>query len=980
MNTSRKMHAFIRYCLILSTISIQLMQSASSEILKSESLYRNESISIVKLSPNGDFMVLPFHGQKENLLHIFDRKKKHVVKTFDLGERGSILDLEWLNNSQIYLHIRGARSKRNFIIDFDGNDAKIEMVDSRGRIIYDYPENQTKVMFLHKAYSRSSLSFEDEIYIVDIEELKKLNFDNAQQIELDSDEVEDYYFDEKERQFFSLDFDHEKEELTVKTLPITGGEWQTVITLVTGEHLFRPVAELSNNQYAVLTNLETDKIALQMFDPATNQFGDVLYEHPDYDLMSAQFTDDGLLLAVSYEEHGLTQRQVFDPVSEALDKRLSVTFPGQEFYYVDYDESAEILLIRVEGPEQPGEYLYYDRQKDVLERLFAVNEDLSGRTFASTKRLEIQTEDGEKLEAFLATPSGLDLNTLIVMPHGGPIGVKESARFNREVQYYTSRGFSVLRVNFRGSAGFGRSFKDGGKGEFGELIEKDISTVVDALLLKHSFEFVCAVGSSYGGYSAMMLSILNPDVYDCAVGSFGIYDLPLLFNQNNYATTELKRKKIARVVGPYSKLLKKRSPVYLAQHISVPVLLLAGIEDKRASFEHTHRFAYMLKRHDKSVKEIYYKETGHGHESWIGDRHQSAITYDFILDTLGIELPEIDTLSHLEKEALGDDFALIGNFYSSNRYIEENPSLMMEYLSKAAKYEHPESMQLLASNFLTGLRTEKDINKAIKLLTRASELHDADAQRKLAELYMSGQLVEQSWEKARELIDTAVEQDDSRLNLLVQARVDCSAPAPISNLQRCIERMKLEEFGSDKTYEFDHAKRLLRHQLPHILSSHHFSEEQFSRILEALADVFNVDNIDSKVSFDETGIFRYVDDRGYGKEKSMDWISDQLDRALIDDDKIYYGAKPSVDMPGLDRNSDLTLLAVKWTGIADNGLEQDISSDTLWGNSRGQWSILRQVKDFTHFNQIKVALYTLEGKAVTEKMFTTQEPANLVVK
>lgn len=142
------------------------------------------------------------------------------------------------------------------------------------------------------------------------------------------------------------------------------------------------------------------------------------------------------------------------------------------------------------------------------------------------------------------------------------------------MQYYVSRGFSVLRVNFRGSAGFGKSFQQSGVGQFGQQIEQDISAAVKLVREKYAFDNMCAMGASYGGYSSMMLAIKHPDDYDCVIAAYGVYDLPYMYNASNIEIQNNFRSAVSKVVGEYNDKLYDVSPVYLIDQIKVPVHLL----------------------------------------------------------------------------------------------------------------------------------------------------------------------------------------------------------------------------------------------------------------------------------------------------------------------------------------------------------------------------------------------------------------------
>jgi dipeptidyl aminopeptidase/acylaminoacyl peptidase len=220
------------------------------------------------------------------------------------------------------------------------------------------------------------------------------------------------------------------------------------------------------------------------------------------------------------------------------------------------------------------------------------------------------------------------------MPHGGPIGVRETATFDPQVEFLASRGYSVLKVNFRGSSGFGKKFQNSGVGQLGRAIEHAITTVVEQVRSQHNYTKMCAIGTSYGGYSAMMLAMLHPDDYQCVISMFGVYDLPLLFNSTNATLVPEMQQALRLVLGDNNDALKQVSPFYMAEKLKAPLLLIAGKRDKIAWFEQSDRMAYRLKQLDKDVETLFCKNSAHGHQYYKDYWHQFDAISAFLLRRL----------------------------------------------------------------------------------------------------------------------------------------------------------------------------------------------------------------------------------------------------------------------------------------------------------------------------------------------------------
>jgi len=206
------------------------------------------------------------------------------------------------------------------------------------------------------------------------------------------------------------------------------------------------------------------------------------------------------------------------------------------------------------------------------------------------------TTDGLEIEGFLIVPESInDVKApLIVIPHGGPIGVRDYAYNDSTQHFLASHGYASLKVNYRGSGGYGKHFKESGKKEWGKKIEADINEMVDYGLAKYNLaaDKICAMGSSYGGYSAVMLSIIYPERYKCAVSYAGVMDIPLLFSSSRYKFHSRVDEKMKEIVGDpnedYEQLMNT-SPLYLTDKINNPIYLLHGDLDTRVYLEHSLR-------------------------------------------------------------------------------------------------------------------------------------------------------------------------------------------------------------------------------------------------------------------------------------------------------------------------------------------------------------------------------------------------------
>ena len=224
------------------------------------------------------------------------------------------------------------------------------------------------------------------------------------------------------------------------------------------------------------------------------------------------------------------------------------------------------------------------------------------------------------MEAFLTLPPGAGKRPLVVFPHGGPIGVADRLHFDREVQFVASLGYAVLQVNFRGSDGYGRAFREAAYGAFGTRIEDDIDAAIRAALARHPLDGdrMCMLGASYGGYSGLVAAVRWPERFRCVVSIAGPSDQALLFTSSDLGRTDASRATLEKYLGDPAKVLdemQRQSPLYQYASIRAPVLLIHGLEDERVDYEHSRRMARMLTLAGQRPVGLAFEDEGHSFTS-----------------------------------------------------------------------------------------------------------------------------------------------------------------------------------------------------------------------------------------------------------------------------------------------------------------------------------------------------------------------------
>ena len=138
---------------------------------------------------------------------------------------------------------------------------------------------------------------------------------------------------------------------------------------------------------------------------------------------------------------------------------------------------------------------------------------------------------------------------------------------------------------------------------------------------------ICILGAGYGGYAALMGAAREPDLYRCAIGYAGLYDLETLLASDDIQRSRSTKAYLSRALGDDTAELRSRSPVYNAEHIKAPVLLVHGMEDRQADYEQAERMRSALEKYQKPVEWMALSGEGHG----IYDEENRREVYERIL-------------------------------------------------------------------------------------------------------------------------------------------------------------------------------------------------------------------------------------------------------------------------------------------------------------------------------------------------------------
>jgi dipeptidyl aminopeptidase/acylaminoacyl peptidase len=287
-------------------------------------------------------------------------------------------------------------------------------------------------------------------------------------------------------------------------------------------------------------------------------------------------------IVCTYTQNGIWHLGSLDTVTHSLEPietpytsitNLQTVPGGVLFNAVSSTESASIVRLDLAT-----------RELEVVCRSSEI--DIDPGYFSIPQAIEFPTDDNLTAHAFFCPPRNRDytppadnLPPLLVISHGGPTSATSTA-LDLEIQYWTSRGIAVLDVNYGGSSGYGRAYRQRLNGQWGVV---DVNDCVNGALYLAEQGYVdgnrlAIRGGSAGGYTTLS-ALTFRDVFKAGASYYGISDLEAMTRD----THKFESRYLDSLIGPYPEKqdrYRERSPIHFTDRLSCPLILFQGLEDK----------------------------------------------------------------------------------------------------------------------------------------------------------------------------------------------------------------------------------------------------------------------------------------------------------------------------------------------------------------------------------------------------------------
>ena len=603
-----------------------------------EQFVKHDPITEIELSPTGEYLAFTRRDKDRTALIVVRLADRTQVGGIHHGRDTNIISLQWANEERITYSVAkqvGALSVPQglgeiYAMNADGSHAEV-LLSQRGSaggarlgkrtmgLVYAYVVDRFESSPEEVLIRTSPYMYDDAGGRTSVPEskLERLNVMDGHRRVVSTAPVAqaDFYFDSKDQARFALGSGvNNRSQLYHRAG--TDAEWKLVNDQAKTSLNMFPLGFAAGDTIAYLYSERAGKPdAIFRYDTTTGERELVAADDntDPWEVLLSPFDESPF--GVIYMD-GLPRTEYFDEANPAakLHRSLQASFPGLVVTLGRATDDGSKGLFEVQGDRIPGDVYLFDYKAKRADFLMAYNADIDPTQMAARKPVTVKARDGLEMQGYLTLPNGSDGKNLplVVNPHGGPIGVSDSWLFDSDAQLLASRGYAVLQLNFRGSGNYGRDFAIAGHRQWGKTMQDDLTDATRWAIEQGIADpkRICIYGASYGAYAAMMGAVREPELYRCAVGNVGVYDLEQVYKEDSRAHAS-SREALDRTMG--SEGLPAVSPNRLAEAIRIPVLLAAGDVDEIAPPSHTKKMRDALEALGKPVEARIYRGEGHGY-------------------------------------------------------------------------------------------------------------------------------------------------------------------------------------------------------------------------------------------------------------------------------------------------------------------------------------------------------------------------------
>lgn len=655
-------------------------QAQETPLLDRELFFGNPEISGGQLSPDGQW--ISFLKEYDGIMNIWVKK---FDDSFDnarpmTNSKRPLYGYFWSRDGKYLLYAKDNDGDENinvFIVNPSDEPGENGVPESR---------NLTPMEDVTAQLYKSS-DIDHELFFIGLNDRDKAWHD-LYRLNISTGELEMVYENTDRITSYGFDWDD-----NLRLLYQTDENGNTVMLHKEGDQL-TPIYETSvtesagvsgwnedNSKMYLITNKgDLNLLTLYLMDPVSKEmtklesdpegrvdFGGLRLDRNTRKMISTSYTDDQ------------TRYYWKDKNWEKNYKHLKKQFPGREVSFQSSTDDYSKFLIAVSGDRYASESWFFDtKTKELIHQytprpeLKAVEEHLAPMT-----PIKYKSSDGLEIPGYLTIPQGAEAKNLpvVILVHGGPKGPRDHWGYNSLVQFLANRGYAVMQPNFRASGGYGKSFMNAGDLQWGKLMQDDITWGVKYLIDEGiaDKERIAIMGGSYGGYATLAGLAFTPELYAGGVDIVGPSNILTLL-ESIPAYWESARAFLYGMVGDPEteeglKLIREASPLFSADKIDKPLLIIQGANDPRVKKAESDQIVIAMRDRGKDVSYLLADDEGHGFAKPVNSMAMFAETEKFLAGILGgryqEDMPE-DVAKRLEE--LRVDVSTVA--YESKKEVE----------------------------------------------------------------------------------------------------------------------------------------------------------------------------------------------------------------------------------------------------------------------------------------------------------------------
>ncbi|QYK03706.1 alpha/beta hydrolase family protein [Shewanella zhangzhouensis] len=640
MTSKRKFTKSISSLALISA-AFGCLAEQSNPAISVEGFAKHAMFSAIKTSPKGDYLAATYPYEDHKRLAIIDTKTKKITCQFFFRSDESVASFWWANDERVVMSIskqlgqysqpfgtgelfagNADCSKREQLFGARNNDMGAAQVED---LLLTDRDN----ILISSALEKRSYS---NLYKLNIYTGKKVLVERA------THENASIVLDNNKQWRVSQSYKTERQgllkseasgEMVTYYRQTPDSEWKEISIVDMSRESAQGTTAIvgfnaTSDKMYLLSNVEQSQKGLYEYDLATGT-QKLVYKN---DVVDAQpffnryFDANGNQISevVGALVHEGKPKVVFFDEDSAFAKEfraLEASFPQDAVFITSSTADNNTWILTTASDVNPGEFYSYDRVNKKIAYVASSKPWIDKAKMSHKEPVSFKARDGLTIHGYLTVPRGKDAKELplIVHPHGGPHGPRDYWFYDDEVQVYASAGYAVLQVDFRGSGGYGREFEDSGFGQWGKEMQDDLTDATLWAIDKGiaNKDKICISGASYGGYASLMAVVKEPDLYKCAIGYVGVYDLPLMFEKGNVAERlGWGKRYMEQAFGGSEEEMKKASPAYNADKIKAGVFLVHGGRDEQAHYDNAIVMRKALQKVGKEPKWLWKETEAHG--------------------------------------------------------------------------------------------------------------------------------------------------------------------------------------------------------------------------------------------------------------------------------------------------------------------------------------------------------------------------------